>query len=77
MKKKSQHVVPNSKGGWSVRKKGAKKASKSFVTEKAASAYARSIAKKEKSELYVHRKDGTIRSKECYKSDPGSPVDKK
>jgi hypothetical protein len=77
MSKKSIHVVPNKSDGWSVRKSGSSKASKVMDTQKKAIDYARKQAKKEKTELYIHKKDGTIRQKDSYGNDPCPPKDKK
>lgn len=77
MTKKSQHVVPSPNGGWSVRKTGASRASKVFDTQSEAVGYGKALAKKEKSELYIHRRDGTIRQRDSYGSDPAPPKSKK
>jgi hypothetical protein len=77
MAKKGQHVVPSTSGGWAVRKTGAERASKVFPTQQDAIKHARQVAKKEKSELYVHKKDGTIRERDSYGRDPFPPKDKK
>ena len=76
MTKKSTHVVPNQNDGWSVRKTGAARASKVFETQQEAITYARQQAKKEHSELYIHKKDGTIRQRDSYGNDPCPPRDK-
>ena len=75
--KKSHHVVPNQSGGWDVRKPGASRASRVFESKKDAVDYARNIAKKENSELYIHRKDGTISHRGSYSLDRLPPKDKK
>ena len=77
MAKKSRHVVPNQKDSWSVRKSGASRASRVFKTQSEAIKFARKQAKKEGSELYIHKKDGTIRQKDSYGNDPCPPKDKK
>lgn len=77
MAKKDQHVVPSISGGWAVRRTGSERASKVFTTQEAAVKHARQLAKKDKSELYVHKKDGTIRAKDSYGNDPYPPKDKK
>jgi uncharacterized protein YdaT len=77
MSKKSQHVVPNQKGGWSVRKSGSSRATRVFDTQKEAIEYAKDLAKKEQSEIYIHRRDGTISDKNSYDSDPFPPKDKR
>jgi hypothetical protein len=75
--KKDRHVVPNPRGGWAVRQSGAAKASRTFESQKEAVTYARDLAKKGRSELYVHRKDGTISDRNSYGSDPYPPKDKR
>jgi len=75
--RKDHHVIPNLKGGWSVRTSGASKASRSFESEKDAVMYARDLAKKGGSQLYIHRKDGTIRNKDSYGADPYPPKDRR
>lgn len=77
MRKVSRHVVPNPKGGWSVRHSGADRAGRVFDTQEAAVKYGRRVAKDERTELYVHRKDGTIRTKDSYGNDPLPPRDKR
>lgn len=66
MRTKTRHVVraPN---GWSVTKEGAKRASRTFKTQEEAISYGRKISKKQGGELYIHGRDGMIRSKQSYK----------
>ena len=71
--KKSQHVVPRNDGGWAVRKSGAGRASKVFLSQHEAVRYAREVARKEGGEMYVHRADGTIRDRSSYGNDPHLP----
>lgn len=71
---KSQHVIPNARGGWSVRQHGATRATRVFATQEDAVRYARGIAKKECAVLYVHRRDGTVRETDSYGQD--SPSDR-
>ena len=73
MGKVSKHVVPNSKGGWSVRNSGAERASGVFRTQAEAVRHARDAARRDGTELYVHRDDGTIREKLSYSHDPLPP----
>lgn len=65
-KKDSQHIIPNQGGGWSVRKTEASKATKVFDNKAAAVGYGKDVAKKHNSDLYIHRKDGTIIEKKSY-----------
>lgn len=57
---KTHHVVPNPKGGWSVKKGGAAKASKTFQKKQSAVNYGKRVSKKSNTHLVVHKKDGTI-----------------
>ena len=72
MSRKGQHVVP-SKGKWSVRSAGAKRASGTFETQKEAIHSAREKAQKQGAELYVHGRDGRIRERSSYGRDPFPP----
>jgi len=69
MASKSLHVVPRN-GKWAVRKAGAKKASRVYNTQKEAIRAATKAAKQEKTELYIHGRDGRIRERNSYGSDP-------
>ena len=73
MNKTNHHVVPSSDGRWQVRKSGSARASRVFDKQDDAIAYARGLARKERSELYVHRPDGTIRDRDSYGNDPFPP----
>lgn len=66
MATKGQHVVPNSRGGWSVRETGAQRASKAFSSEAEAVEFARDKARRSRGDLYVHARDGTVRERNSY-----------
>jgi hypothetical protein len=72
MSKNSQHVAP-SLSGWSVRRAGAAKATKVFRTQEEAIKRGREIAINQKSELFIHGKDGRIREKNSYGNDSSPP----
>lgn len=69
---KGQHVVPRD-GKWSVRKAGSDRATRTFDTQKEAISEARKIARNQGSELYIHGRDGRIRSRDSYGNDPYPP----
>jgi hypothetical protein len=77
MPKKTQHVVPHSDGGWSVKKGGASHATKVFDTQREAISYGRRVSKNQGAELYIHRRDGMVRQKDSYGHDPHPPKDTK
>lgn len=77
MPKQSNHVVPSSeKGGWAVKKSGSARTSKSFNTKAEAVEYGRQLSKTEKTELFIHRMDGTIQDRNSYGNDPFPPRDR-
>lgn len=73
MAKKGQHVVPSPSGGWSVRKAGSSKATKTFSKQQDAIDAATQIARNQRTELYVHSRDGRIRERNSYGNDPHPP----
>jgi hypothetical protein len=76
MARASHHVVPGPKGGWSVKKGGSDRASRHFDVKEVAVSYARVVSQKQGSELYIHRKDGTIQRKDSHGADPAPPKDR-
>lgn len=72
MAKKGQHVVPSAKG-WSVKKAGASRASSVHTTQKDAINAATKVAQNQKTELYIHGRDGRIRERNSYGNDPHPP----
>lgn len=66
----SHHVVPKGDKGWSVKKSGSDRAIKNFDTKKEAVDYARNISRKQKTELIIHKKDGTIQRRDSHGNDP-------
>lgn len=75
-KKNQQHVVPKG-NDWAVKSAGKSRATKIVDTQAEAIKIAREIAINQKSEVVIHRPDGTIRDKDSYGNDPFPPKDKK
>ncbi len=69
---KSQHVVPRGRK-WAVRKTGAVKVTRHFDTQKEAIQAARGIARNQGGEVFIHGRDGRIRARDSYGSDPFPP----
>ena len=69
MAKQGQHVVPSSEG-WSVRRAGAARASSVHTNQSDAIEAATRIARNQKSELFIHGRDGLIRERNSYGNDP-------
>jgi Uncharacterized protein conserved in bacteria (DUF2188) len=72
MAKKNQHVVPHG-SDWAIRGEGNNKVTRIVKTQGEAAELAREIAINQKSELIIHRRDGTIRDKDSYGNDPNPP----
>jgi hypothetical protein len=75
MKKASsnnQHVLPRS-DGWAVKKAGASRDTRIFEKQSQAIEYAKDVAKNNKSELFIHSRDGRIRERNTYGNDPVPP----
>ena len=68
-KTKSHHVVPHPGGGWDAKKGGSKRAIKHFDNKKEAVAYTRKISQNQKTELFIHGKDGSIQSRDSHGKD--------
>ncbi len=69
---KNQHVIPHQEG-WAVKGAGNQRATSVHDTQKQAVDAARDIARKQQSELVIHRQDGRIRDKDSYGNDPFPP----
>lgn len=76
MTKKDIHVVPHS-DGWATKKEGAGRAGVVVDTQKEAIDRARQQAIRERVEVVIHKRDGTIRDSDSYGNDPHPPKDKK
>ena len=60
---KNQHVVPSG-DSWSVRRAGSSRSSGVFKTKPEAVTAARSIAKNQGTDIYIHGEDGRIQKRE-------------
>ena len=76
MTKTTVHVVPREEG-WAVRRSHAERDSSRHGTQEQAIEAGRRTAKRESTELFVHRPDGRIRDRDSYGNDPFPPRDKK
>lgn len=70
---KNQHVVPNG-DKWSIKGEGNEKNTATFDTQKEAIEKGREIAINQKSELFIHNKEGKIRERSSYGNDPYPPI---
>ncbi len=75
-KKRDIHVVPHS-GSWATKKEGTQRAGVVTDTQQAAIERARKQAIREKVEVVIHHKDGTISDSDSYGNDPNPPKDTK
>ena len=72
MASKGQHVVPRD-GKWAVRKEGAERVTRRYETQREAIDAAREIARRQRTEVYVHGRDSRIRERSSYGKDPFPP----
>jgi len=64
------HVVRDEKAGWQVRVEGTAGPRSAHKTQAEATNAGRDVARKNKSELLVHGKDGKIRERSTFGHDP-------
>lgn len=72
MSKRNQHVVPHD-NGWAVRSAGSRRASSIHSTQDEAISAGREIARNQRSELFIHGRNGQIRERDSYGNDPFPP----
>jgi hypothetical protein len=73
---KNQHVVPHG-DDWAVRGEGNGRDTSHHNTQRDAIDAAREIAENQRSEVVIHRPNGTIRDKDSYGNDPAPPIDRR
>ena len=73
---KDQHVVKRDEG-WAVRGAGNGRDTVLRPTQGQAINVAREIARSQRSEVVIHGRDGRIRDKDSYGSDPCPPKDRR
>ena len=71
MTKRCQHVVPFG-NGWTVQAEGRETASVITSRQSEAISYAKEIAQKQKTEVFIHGRDGKIREKNSFRNSPYS-----
>ena len=65
----SHHVVPSPEGGWAVQRSGSKHASRLYDTKMEAIDAGRQISQNQKTEFYIHGRDGQIQRKDSHGGD--------
>lgn len=68
----NQHVVKRG-SGWAVRGEGNSRDTSVHSTQQSAADAARTIARNQKSETFIHGRDGRIRERDSYGNDPFPP----
>jgi Uncharacterized protein conserved in bacteria (DUF2188) len=69
------HVVPRN-DKWVIRKEGSTKATSIHKNQRDAVKVGKEIARNNSSELVIHGRDGRIRERDSYRSDPMPPKDR-
>lgn len=72
MAKKDVHVTPQG-NKWAVKREGSERASSLHNTQGEAEKKGRQTARNEKTEFYLHGKQGQIRERDSYGNDPHPP----
>jgi len=72
MAKRTQHVISSS-GGWGVKASGSSRLTRYFDTKPAAISFGRSLSSRQKTELFIHKEDGTIQDRRSYGSNSFPP----
>lgn len=72
MNKRNQHVVPHAEG-WAVKPEGSQRAQSVHERQSEAIAAGRQAAIQQQSELLIHGRNGQIRARNSYGSDPYPP----
>ncbi len=67
------HVVPRGNRRWAVEREGAGHPASMHATQAEATKAGRALAKRDRTEFIVHRKDGQIRARDSYGNDPFPP----
>jgi hypothetical protein len=71
----AQRVTPRTDGTWQHKQDGNKRATSVTNTQRKAIQSAVNAARRKRSEVVIHGKDGRIRSKDSYGNDPFPPRD--
>ena len=69
----SHHVVPNPNSGWDVRRGGSKRSSGHFDRKEDAVGIGRQISQNQRTEFFIHRRDGKIQRRDSHGNDPFPP----
>jgi len=72
MARKTVHVVPH-KDGWAVQTSGSEKPHRVTQTQQEAIEIGRGVAINQQTELFIHNREGQIRERNSYGSDPFPP----
>lgn len=72
MAKRNQHIVLH-EDGWAVKSAGSQRASSVHRTQEEAIEKGREMAQNQKTELFIHGRDGRIRERNSYGNDPFPP----
>lgn len=73
MSRKEHHVVPNSAGGWDVKRPDANRVSAHADTKKEAIEQGRRISQNQETELIIHNRNGRISEADSHGNDPCPP----
>ncbi|MBN4081088.1 DUF2188 domain-containing protein [Caldithrix abyssi] len=70
MLRKIHHVVPNTDGGWDIKKGGGERSIKHFDRKSSAVDFCREISRNQGTEFLIHGQDGSIQQLDSHRKDP-------
>lgn len=73
----THHIVPNSDGGWDVKRGRAERSSGHFDRKLEAVDYGRQVSRNQGTEFRIHNKDGRIAQSDSHSKDPYHQKDNK
>ena len=73
----THHVVPDSDGGWNVKRGGGERSSGHFDRKLDAVDAGRKISRNQGTEFRIHNRDGRILQSDSHGNDPFPPRDKR
>jgi len=72
-KRRNQHVVKTPDGRWGVKSAGGSRFTSAYDTQAEAISRGKEIAQNQKSELFIHGRNGQIRERNSYGNDSCPP----
>lgn len=76
MRGRPKHVVPY-RGKWAVREQGKSEVLSTHLTQREAEQHAKELARRDRTEVFIHGRNGQFQDRDGYGPDPCPPRDKR